>query len=317
MRRKSADLDGKAGHNMNQEKTLEVHLNSPDLLVTAGSRLYGTDTPESDYDYRGFIVPPFEYMVGLSKFDHHILREPDSVIYSIRRFFELLMGGDPVALEILYAPDRNIARISEIGTVLIRNRRIFVSKQCARRITGYAQSEWRKVTGTQLVTVERTPTEDEVVENIREIFHPDKETMDTIIYKLFMKHPKETRSAKRKLGLKRKQQIEKHGYCTSSACHTIRLLGQLAELMETGEITFPRPDARMLLSIKKGQVPLKIVTELYDIYSQRSIIAEENTSLPDKARTKDIRNLYHEIIAQSILKDVRCKEYARHDRWSQ
>lgn len=305
---------------MTQESELDRALNNPDLLIMAGSRLYGTSTPESDYDYRGFVVPPFEYLAGLGRFQHRVIREPDTVIYSLQRFFELLIMGDPVCYEILFAPETNIIERTGIGGVLLRNRELFACKRFARRIGGYAQSEWRKVTGTQLVPVKRTPNEDEVVEDIRAVFHPQKEEMDEVIRLLFLQHPRETRPARRKLGAKRKAQIERHGYCTSSACHTIRLLGQLRELMQTGKMTFPRPQAKRLAMIKQGELSFERVSEMYDDLQTWSRVAEEDTDLPENAPIKQIRTLYHEIVAHSIHIDQRALDYSesyvnRWERW--
>lgn len=302
---------------MTQENELNITLDNPDLLVIAGSRLYGTSTPESDYDYRGFVVPPFEYIAGLSNFDHRVILEPDTVIYSIKKFFQLLIIGDPTAYEILFAPEANIIKRSDIGSVVLRNLDLFTCKRFARRIGGYAQSEWRKVTGTQLVPVKRTKNEDEVVEDIRQIFHPRKEDIDEIIRLLFIQHQRETRSARRKLGAKRKAQIERHGYCTSSACHTIRLLGQLIELMQTGKMTFPSPQAERLAMIKCGKIPLEQVSEMYYELKALSAIAVEDTDLPEDAPIKRIRTLYHEIVAHSIRIDERAHSYSTSyvDRW--
>ena len=302
---------------MIQENKLIKVLDNPDLLVIAGSRLYGTNTAQSDYDYRGFIIPPFEYLIGLSKFKHHIAEIPDTVIYSLKRFFELLMLGDPTVYEILFAPESNIVERNNIGETILYNRELFTCKRFARRISGYAQSEWRKVTGTQLVPIKRTPNEDGIIEDIRKVFHPQKEEMDEIIRLLLLQHPKEIRSARRKLGAKGKAQIERYGYCTSSACHTIRLLGQLKELMDTGKLTFPRPNADMLLMIKSGKLSFKEVSEIYEDLRNKSVDAEENTDLPDNAPVKQIRTIYHEIIAHILNNDQRMKNYANNyiDRW--
>lgn len=297
--------------NMNKETELVNKLDKPDLLIRAGSRLYGTNTPESDYDYRGFIVPPFEYLVGLSNFQHSInQKSEDTVIYSLKRFFELLILGDPTTYEILFAPEPNIIERSEVGNLILRNRSLFACKQFARRIRGYAQSEWRKVTGTQLVPIKRKPNEDEVVENIRQVFHPQKENMDEIIRLLFLDHPRETRPARRKLGAKRKEQIERYGYCTSSACHTIRLLGQLKELMKYGKITFPRPNAKELLAIKQGEYSLDKVVDLYEALLIRVSEAEKDTHLPDRAPIVRIQTMYNEIVAHSIQTDKRADDYS-------
>jgi len=290
---------------MTAEQELIKKLDKPDLLVVAGSRLYGTSTPVSDYDYRGFVIPPFEYTLGLHKFEHRIIREPDTVVYSIRRFFELLMLGDPTVYEILFAPESKIVNHSVAGDMVLSNRSLFACKKFARRIGGYAQSEWRKVTGTQLVPIKRISSEDVVVEDIRRTFHPQKEDMDEIVRLLFSQHPRETRPARRKLGAKRKAQIEQYGYCTSSACHTIRLLGQLVELMETGKITFPSPNAELLLSIKTGQKRLNEVDDIYQELVSKSHCAERDTHLPDNPDVKQIRSLYNAIVADAIHSDSR------------
>jgi len=294
---------------MNTEQALAATLNKPDLKVLSGSRLYGTSTPDSDYDYRGFVVPPIEYLIGLRRFDHQIVREPDIVLYSIRRFFELLIAGDPAVYEILFAPEQNIESASFVGNMVLAHRDVFACKQFARRIRGYAHSEWRKVTGTQLVPVKRTPTEDQVIENIRETFMLPKPEMDEVIRLLFLHHPREIRPARRKLGAKRKEQIERFGYCTSSACHSIRLLGQLAELMATGQMTFPRPNCEQLLSIKRGEIPLRDVVLLYDSLDEAAVIAEEESSLPNRASIKDIWRLYHRVMAETFWSNEYIKRY--------
>jgi len=53
----------------NRESALARAIAAPDYLTVYGSKLYGTSTPESDHDERGFTVPPFEYLAGLCRFD--------------------------------------------------------------------------------------------------------------------------------------------------------------------------------------------------------------------------------------------------------
>lgn len=51
---------------MNPDKWLELRTI---YVVEAGSRAYGTNTPESDYDYRGACIPPKSYFFGLDNFE--------------------------------------------------------------------------------------------------------------------------------------------------------------------------------------------------------------------------------------------------------
>jgi len=292
-----------------KEKILEYKLKFPDYLAITGSRLYGTNTPESDEDTRGFIVAPFEYLAGLSDFEQQVLDKPDQVIFSLEKFFKLLLRGDPTTLEILFTPPHQILRCSGIGYHVRDNRELFICKKFARRIRGYALSEWRKVRGEQLVPTKRTPDEDSIIEDIRQLFHPKKEDMDEIISLLFKNHAREIRKNTGKLGEKRKQQIEKFGFCVSSASHSLRLLEELIELMNTGKITFPRPNAGFLRDIKLGKVSLDEVEDWHTTLSCLAEEAEEKSELPEKPKIKSIHQMYNELMAYAISVDDRKRLY--------
>lgn len=289
---------------MNKEKLLEQKIKKPDLLCLSGSQLYGTSTPESDTDLRGFLVPPYEYLVGLSNFEQSVIREPeDKVVYSIKKFFELLMRGDPTATELLFVPKNKIVTSTYIGHTILANKNIFLSQKLIYRILGYSESEWRKVQGTQLVFEKRTPTEDQVIESIREIFKPNKENIDEILRMLFENHPKEERKCTEKLGAKRKKQITDFGFCTSSASHTVRLLGQLLELLQSQTITFPCPTANILLDIKKGKVELGLIEEIRKELLKKIEEATKTTELKEKPSLEQIKDLYNDTIGYYLCRD--------------
>lgn len=52
-----------------------------------------------------------------------------------------------------------------------------------------------------------------------------------------------------------------HGYDTKAAMHAVRLLGEGRELLETGHITFPRPNVEELLNIRQGALSLDRVSK--------------------------------------------------------
>lgn len=289
---------------MNKELLLEQKIKNPDLLCFSGSKLYGTSTPESDTDLRGFLVPPYEYLFGLSNFEQSVMREPeDRVVYSIRKFFELLIKGDPTATELLFVSKNQVVKSTYIGQMILGNKEMFLSQKLIYRILGYSESEWRKVQGTQLVFEKRTPDEDQIIEGIREVFKPIKESMDEVLRLLFENHQKEERKCTEKLGAKRKKQIEDFGFCTSSASHTIRLLGQLLELLQSQTITFPRPTANILLDIKKGKVELGLIEEIRNELLRKIKEATKTTLLREKPLTEQIKNLYGDIIGYYLCRD--------------
>jgi len=294
-----------------KEHMLELSVGAPDYMVLYGSQLYGTSTPESDRDERGFVVPPVEYLTGLCRFDQRVeMKSVDRVVWSLAKFVSMLMKGDPQAFEMLFVPDDKILACTDIGRLLRDSVDMFACQRFYRRIMGYAESEWRKVRGVELKPAKRTSTEDSVIEDIRQVFRPDKEGMDEVLRLLFLNHARVEVSARRKLGAKRKAQVEMYGYCTSSASHSVRLLGELTELLHTGRLTFPRPDAARLLAIKRGEVPYEEVETEFKDAKSTACAAADRTPLPDKPDTKGIERMYHAAVAIRLLADIRLKEYA-------
>ena len=185
---------------------------------------------------------------------------------------------------------------------------LFASKRFYRRIMGYAESEWRKVKGVTLVPIKRTPTEDDVVSDIRNIFHPDRPEMDEVIRLLYLKHDRKEVSSSRKLGEKRKGQIERFGFCVSSASQSISLLGELVEFLRTGQITFPRQNADLLRDIKHGKVQYEHCERIWGEEKDAANDAMDRTKLPEQPDNKAIDELYNSILLDAITDDDRMKQ---------
>ncbi len=74
---------------------------------------------------------------------------------------------------------------------------------------------------------------------------------------------------------------EKFGFDTKAAMHVIRLLGEGIELMQTGQITYPRPNKELLIRIRSGQVDLESIRELADMLFTDLDGAQASSHLPD------------------------------------
>ena len=111
--------------NCNKE-TLEQHTV---LKVLAGSRAYGTDNPESDYDYRSIVLLPPEDLLSFNPFETHqvINGDEDCTYYSLRKAILLLSVCNPHMLEMLWADSPIIS--NAVGETLVANRKKFLSKQ--------------------------------------------------------------------------------------------------------------------------------------------------------------------------------------------
>jgi len=281
----------------------------PDLLVLSGSNLYGYATPKSDVDYLGFVIPPFKYMVGFTGFEQKVPTKEeqaagnDKKIYGIKKFFRNLLRNDTQSLEILFAPEENIKVCSPIAQEVIDNKDLFISKQLYKRFMGYAYSEFRKVRGVKQVPEKRTPTEKSVVDQVREVFRPDKKTMDEILDLLYADRPTKEVSCIGNMGKTRKETIEKYGYSVKNAAHCVRLLYEGIEILMTGKLTFPRPseELRILKDVRSGGLTLEYVTEIYDNLNKALNQAMDRCDLPDKPNQEQAEKLLISLITKNLI----------------
>lgn len=285
----------------------------PELEVMIGSHLYGYATEKSDYDFLGFCCPNLEYILGMKNFFKHLVPTEkqleageDRSIFSALRFFQQLAKPETRTMEILFAPENKIVHCTELGQKVIDNRDIFLSKKLYRRFWGYATSEWRKVKGTALVPIKRTQTEESIIDSIRTTFSPEKAEMDEIISSLYRNRDREEVPITRKLGATRKEDIKKYGYSVKNAAHTLRLLHEGAELLETGRITFPLPDdlISLLIKIRTGEPSLSEIEPLYETALMRLEKAKESSQLPDNVNLDNINELLLEISIKSIGREI-------------
>lgn len=133
---------------MNLHQLLHDYEANVIFSAIAGSRAYGTNTPESDEDIRGiYINPAIEYL----KIDQPVNQVSDErndiVYYSLRRFCELAANANPNILELLYMPEDCIKKTSKWMGLLIENRDLFITKQCVDTHIGYAQAQIKKAKG--------------------------------------------------------------------------------------------------------------------------------------------------------------------------
>ena len=295
---------------MEAERILEEKCrNNPDYLVLTGSKLYGTSISTSDDDFRGFLLPAYEYLIGIKKFKSRDFKDKDYKIHNIEKFLKLVIKGSPGETEILFAPEKNIIKCSDIGKKILSLKRYLISNAIYGRIMGYSTGEWRKSMGTKAIIEKRTQTEDGVINDIRNIFHPDKENMDGIIKILYANREIKIVSSTAGLGVKRKKDIELYGFCRKSAAHSIRLMTQLTELLLTGDILFPRPNANFLLDVRNGKYSKEELQEIHDKVENQAKEARNKSILPDKPNEKKIWEEYKKIVVNSLKSDKRFLDF--------
>lgn len=124
-----------------------------------GSKLFGTDRPESDTDYAGVFLPSLEDLCSLnrcpeewsdsekvSEGERNTKEDTDCKYFSVQKFFRLLAEGQPGQLEMLFAPNDKIVERSMEWSRIFTNRDLFLSQQGVRPFIGFATAQAHKAT---------------------------------------------------------------------------------------------------------------------------------------------------------------------------
>ena len=104
----------------------------------------------------------------------------------------------------------------------------------------------------------------------------------------------------RKLGAQRKEHIAEHGYSIKNAYHAIRLLEECIELLETGSITFPRPNADFLRQVRHGEIEEAELKEIWTKLDSQIPELLEKSPLPENTDRGKLDELYYEMINDKI-----------------
>jgi hypothetical protein len=300
---------------MTPEIALEHACDKPDFLALSGSRLYGTARYDeagnclSDFDYRGWTLPPVEYLFlnparGFTEREISRPPEGDHKIVSLHKFLSELLKNDPQLLELLFAPESHVIHISPVGRELLTMRGMFITKQFFWRITGYGNSEWRKARAVKLEITEPPKTLDEILAWIRNTIQPDKTNMDQVVLWLTEHLPRKEVPSHAGINGKRREEYAKFGYCTSSACHSIRLMKQCTEFLETGYMTFPRPEAALLKDIKHGRMKIEDIEPIYVEAKAKCEEAFAASKLPDAIDKTKVWMWYEQICKKVARKEL-------------
>ena len=133
-------------------------------LMRFGSHLYGTDTPESDSDYKGVYMPSKEQVLmgkipksyslpknSKAEGEKNTSDDIDLEIYSLHYFLELAMKGETIAIDMLHAEPRSIEHSTELWIKIWANKFMFYTTDMSAMVS-YARKQAAKygVKGSRL-----------------------------------------------------------------------------------------------------------------------------------------------------------------------
>ena len=95
---------------------------------------------------RGVAIAPKEYYLGMTNnFEQATSKEPDLVIFELRKFLRLASECNPNALEIIFTSDQDHFSVTKLGRMLLDNRDLFLSKRVKFTFQGYANAQMKRI----------------------------------------------------------------------------------------------------------------------------------------------------------------------------
>lgn len=235
--------------------------------VLMGSQAYAVSNSDSDWDVYGFCIPPkyivFPHTAGyINKFDndnpvfdqfqeHHVNDESknrvyDFTIYSIVKYFKLVMDNNPNMIDSLFVPRRCILYTTQLGELVRENRKLFLHKGCWHKFKGYAYAQLKKMKSQTRTGV-------------------------------------------------RKEVVEKYGYDIKFAYHVVRLINEVEQILNEGDLDLERSSA-MLRDIRDGNWSLERVEKYFQSKEAALETCYQESKLPHSPDKERIRNLLMECL---------------------
>lgn len=134
-------------------------------LCQMGSVAYGTNTDYSDMDVYGFCIPPlkqifphvdgkiigFDELNNFEQWQHHHVNDLDSgkeydfTVFSIVKYFTLVMNNNPNMIDSLFVPRNCILHSTQVSEYLREHRKDFLHRGAWFKFKGYAYSQMTKM----------------------------------------------------------------------------------------------------------------------------------------------------------------------------
>jgi len=253
-----------------------------------------------------------------AEFEKNTAGEIEEERFSLQRFLGLAAEGQTVALDMLFAPSWSfVAEPSPVWYEILDNRHRLVSRR-SKAFIGYAMKQASKygVKGSRVAAsrnalniLARGMAEHGTVaklEVMAEIIKPVAETDEHMAivpitmpnggvvdhWEVCGRKMPYSSSIKNAHGIMQRL-VEEYGHRALQAesnqgvdwkalSHAVRVGHQAIELLNTGFVTFPLPNAAHIVAIKKGQLDYKIVVEEIETVMNGVLDAADKSPLPDE-----------------------------------
>lgn len=309
--------------------------------VLHGSHLYGLNTENSDVDYKLIYMPShYDVVMGTAKDTYDLgtnkgsskntNEDIDFKVYSFPKFINMLMKGDMVAMDMLFAPDTHVEYYGfEYDTNPFRFLRnpsrveLFTAKDMAG-YAGYVHKQAAKygIKGSRVATIrellsdlQRIKEQEDIDEHTR-LGYAIGRINTTLPYTKITNEHFEVLGAKHQLTIKltmfdewlqgkmkefghRALEAERNnGVDWKAMSHAVRACYQLKHMLVYGYMQLPLPEGerQTVLQIKKGELDFKDVELILSDCMQRVDRAKELSRLKDSINRDNIKSLTYSLM---------------------
>ena len=304
-----------------------------------GSTLFGTNTPESDMDYKAVIVPSARDLLlnqykdventstgGKNK--KNTKEDTDLEVFTLKRFLEDAREGQTFALDMLFTPEDKILESSPEWDFIVKNRHKLIHSNVSSFV-GFAinQANEYKEKGERLKKLKKLNAclreynknrkLQDCLEDLKKfdfvsfVEKPANKESDKLITYLVVFDKMAALNSSIKIALKtyesmakeygaRAKAAEEDGIDFKSKYHALRVAHEALELLTTGHITFPRPEAPLLLSIRNGELTEDEVDKLIKEKLAEVKEAEKTTSLKKSVNAKFWEDFVYAVYSKEV-----------------
>ena len=313
------------------------------LLGLAGSYSYGTNIRTSDIDIRGIALNQKSDLIGLTQFEQYVDEDTDTVIYGFNKVVGLLLSCNPNTIELLGLKPEHYLYLSDIGRLLLDNRRLFLSQRAIQSFGGYADAQLRRLQNALARdTFPQTEKERHIFNSVRSAMHDfnhrygrfengslelyiDKAVNPELETEIFV-NASMTHYPLRdycgmwntmanvirdyeKVGKRNKKKDDLH--LNKHAMHLIRLFMMALDILEKGEInTYREKEHGLLMDIRFGKYRKEdgafheSFYEMLSDFEKKLHYAAEHTDLPEEPDMAKVQELVMTINERVVRDEI-------------
>lgn len=313
------------------------------LLGLAGSYSYGTNIRTSDIDIRGIALNQKSDLIGLTRFEQYVDEDTDTVIYGFNKVVGLLLSCNPNTIELLGLKPEHYLYLSDIGRLLLDNRRLFLSQRAIQSFGGYADAQLRRLQNALARDAfPQTEKERHIFNSVRSAMHDfnhrygrfengslelyiDKAVNPELETEIFV-NASMTHYPLRdycgmwntmanvirdyeKVGKRNKKKDDLH--LNKHAMHLIRLFMMALDILEKGEInTYREKEHGLLMDIRFGKYRKEdgafheSFYEMLSDFEKKLHYAAEHTDLPEEPDMAKVQELVMAINERVVRDEI-------------